>query len=536
MYSRKKTSDSHIKFKQIIPLILLCCLMVSVAQAQTTEFTYQGRLNDNSTAANGNYDFEFRLFKDATGGAPLDTISRSGVPVINGIFTVQLDFGAQFTGAARFLEIAVEPTGGSGFTTLAPRQPVTSTPYAIRSAAATSADTAGNALQLGGVEANQYVLTSDPRLTNSRNPLPDSPLYIQNRTTQQPFTANFNISGSGTAGGTLSGNIVNAQTQYNIGGTRFLSVGTSIFNTFVGVNSGLANPTGGSNSFFGFNSGSSNDSGFANSFFGANSGLSNTSGSRNAFFGEQAGQNNTEGGDNAFFGDFAGRNNTTGIANAFFGQGAGAANMIGSGNVFIGHSAGQNNISGGNTFVGSSAGRTNTEGIANSFFGTSSGLLNETGNFNSFFGRNAGFGNRIGVQNSFFGFSAGENTISSNNAFFGDNAGQRNTTGSRNVFLGSAAGFINGTGSDNTIIGFNANVDLDNLSFAAAIGSGATVSTNNTIILGRSAGQDTVRVPGNLQLTNAGRGIVLKSPNGAVCRQLTIDNAGAIVLTPVTCP
>ena len=37
---------------------------------------------------------------------------RFGVTVSNGGFTVGLDFGAQFSGAARLLEIAVKPAGG----------------------------------------------------------------------------------------------------------------------------------------------------------------------------------------------------------------------------------------------------------------------------------------------------------------------------------------------------------------------------------------------------------------------------------------
>ncbi|HLM60669.1 MAG TPA: hypothetical protein VK308_07695, partial [Pyrinomonadaceae bacterium] len=57
--------------------------------------------------------------------------------------------------------------------------------------------------------------------------------YIQNTTTQQ--TGNFNLSGNGTLGGTLSGGTVNAQTGFNIGGARVLSVaGTN--NAFAGIN------------------------------------------------------------------------------------------------------------------------------------------------------------------------------------------------------------------------------------------------------------------------------------------------------------
>src|SRR5262249_36835435 len=138
----------------------------------------------------------------------------------------------------------------STYTTLFPRQQVTSTPQAIRSLTAANADTATNATQLGGVAANQYVVTTDTRLSDARNPSPGSPNYIQNATSPQPG-ASFNVGGDGNAGGTLSGNIVNAATQYNIGGSRVLSVsgGTGFLansNTFAGMGAGAVttpNPT-----------------------------------------------------------------------------------------------------------------------------------------------------------------------------------------------------------------------------------------------------------------------------------------------------
>src|SRR5205807_1410681 len=100
-------------------------------------------------------------------------------------------------------------------------------------ATADTASTATNATQLGGVAAGQYVLTSDSRLSDPRPPTAGSSNYIQNTTTQQA-SSNFNISGNGTAGGTLSGNILNAASQYNLGGSRVLSnAGTNNF--FVGV-------------------------------------------------------------------------------------------------------------------------------------------------------------------------------------------------------------------------------------------------------------------------------------------------------------
>lgn len=43
-------------------------------------------------AANGSYDFQFRVYTAATGGAQQGfTVTRTAVAVVNGIFTVQLE-------------------------------------------------------------------------------------------------------------------------------------------------------------------------------------------------------------------------------------------------------------------------------------------------------------------------------------------------------------------------------------------------------------------------------------------------------------
>ncbi len=41
---------------------------------------------------------------------------------------------------------------------------------------------------------------------------------------------------------------------------------------------------------------------------------------------------------------------------------------------------------------------------------------------------------------------------------------------------------------------------------------------------------------GDIYVSSAGRGIILKSPDGSVCKKLTIDNSGNPVWTTVTCP
>ncbi|HWD18092.1 MAG TPA: hypothetical protein VHB20_02345 [Verrucomicrobiae bacterium] len=114
--------------------------------AQTTAFTYQGRLTAQGAAAQGSYDFEFQLYSAATGGSALGlSVTNENVAVSNGLFSALLDFGPEaFDGGSRWLEIAVRTNGGANFTTLDPRQLLTSAPAAIY------AGTAATALSLAG--------------------------------------------------------------------------------------------------------------------------------------------------------------------------------------------------------------------------------------------------------------------------------------------------------------------------------------------------------------------------------------------------
>jgi hypothetical protein len=99
-----------------------------------TSFTYQGRLNDGGSPANGSYDFEFKLYSAASSGSQVgSTVTRDDRAVTDGLFTVELDFGSGvFTGDARWLEIGVRAGTSTGaYTTLTPRQALTATPYAL---------------------------------------------------------------------------------------------------------------------------------------------------------------------------------------------------------------------------------------------------------------------------------------------------------------------------------------------------------------------------------------------------------------------
>jgi len=112
---------------------------IEAVTALGTGFTYQGRLTDAGNPANGTYDIRFILWDADTGGAQVGaTQSKEDVVVTNGLFTVDLDFGASaFNGDARWVEIAVRAGASTGVhTVLSPRQAVSPAPYALFAKAA----------------------------------------------------------------------------------------------------------------------------------------------------------------------------------------------------------------------------------------------------------------------------------------------------------------------------------------------------------------------------------------------------------------
>lgn len=143
---------------------ILVTLAASAAQAQVPlnpAFTYQGRLQHDNQPLNGNVNLVLRLHDAPVAGALLGTQTLIDVPVVDGLFTVELnsaaEFGADaFNGEARWLEIEVNGTP------LAPRQPITAAPYALYSLGpwqTTGANIAYTAGNVGvGVAIAEYTL------------------------------------------------------------------------------------------------------------------------------------------------------------------------------------------------------------------------------------------------------------------------------------------------------------------------------------------------------------------------------------------
>jgi len=529
--------------RSLIPLVAVLVLLTlsAAARAQTTTFTYQGRLVENGVPATGLFDFQFTLYDTSTvgtGTAQGPAIVVGSVQVSGGLFTVPLDYAAAgFPGADRFLEIAVKKPAEATFHTLGPRQPLTSDPYAIRSRAATIADGLSAAC-VSCVTSTQVLSIQGSQVTGTV-PVPSVPagsgFYVQNGTSAQT-AASFNIDGTGSAG-TLS-----ASTQFNLGTNRFLA--QPGLNTLVlGVNSGLANTTGSANSFVGINAGQNNTTGSSNQFFGFNAGRSTTTGGNNSFFGDAAGINNTNGVSNSYFGALSGFN-ATGSQNSFFGDRAGGSNTTGSSNSFFGsHAGAAASATSNNAYVGAQAGTNATSGGANSFFGANAGLNLASGASVTLMGANtsapsgldhataigadaaatasntivlgrtadltqvSGIVNVVGSQvnfagsrvlanpgnsNLFVGTGAGSaNTTAGANTFVGSFAGNGNTTGTSNSFFGSDAGLANTTGKLNSFFGQGSgfgNTGDQNSFFGEAAGNGNQGSFNT--FLGQAAGNN----------------------------------------------
>ncbi|MEM7708386.1 MAG: hypothetical protein AAF358_22725 [Pseudomonadota bacterium] len=143
--------------------ILLLLPLLAAAQPLTTSFSYQGSLSRSGSLATGVFDLQFELFDALENGAPVGVpIIVEDVAVVDGIFTVTLDFGAMpFAGDQLWLEIGVrEGASVDDYQGLAPRQAVTATPYALHAEmvamdAITSNEIAANAVGVGEIDSSE---------------------------------------------------------------------------------------------------------------------------------------------------------------------------------------------------------------------------------------------------------------------------------------------------------------------------------------------------------------------------------------------
>jgi hypothetical protein len=124
-------------------------------QSIGTAFTYQGKIEKDGAPLTGTADLRFSLWNHPTStnggnrtGSPL---TRSAVPVTDGLFTTSIDFGGATDDAnGLWMDMEVASPPGSSFVSIGPRQRISPTPQAVRALVAGTAET--------------FSITSDARL------------------------------------------------------------------------------------------------------------------------------------------------------------------------------------------------------------------------------------------------------------------------------------------------------------------------------------------------------------------------------------
>ena len=453
----------HTKISNILTVlfvVVLCYGPVGLAEPMGTAFTYQGRLIDANNAADGLYDFQFLVCEvDSNGVWPIGEVNKPGVDVIDGYFTVELDFGDVFYdyGEDLWLEIDVRPgdlNDPNVYTFLSPLQKITPTPYALY------AKTAGNVFgMISGTGTSNYI----PKFISYKS-IGNSIIYESGGNvgigTTSP-AAKLNVvgqvkitGGSPAAGKVLtsdSSGLANWQTLTETDPTVLASVKDGIsWGEVSGIPAGFADGVDdvGAGDNLGNHTATQNIllSGYWLSGDGGNEGVY-VANDGNVGIGttSPAAKLDVNGGINAASVYKIGGNTVLSVAgwytNTFVGIEAGAANTTTTAN--------------GNTFLGYQAGYSNTTGLYNTFSGYRAGYSNTTGSYNIFSGYDTGLSNTTGYQNTIIGFDAGpSNTEGYNNTFLGNYAGISNTTGSNNTFLGYGAGNSNTTGRGNVCLGY----------------------------------------------------------------------------------
>lgn len=232
-------------------------LLAGTAHGQYSAFTYQGEIRESDAPANGTFDLRFSLFNAATGGSQVAlTQCADNVQVVNGRFTVELDFGG-LNLQPLFVEISVRRDTGldcsdtMGYTSLAPRQKIAITPFAATSAFSL------NTQQLDGQSSTYYRQASNLIGTIPSGSFSGTYTNAVTLTSSfNTFTGNgsaiFGINASNISSGTLtdarlSSNVAFLNHAQNFTGANGFTGATSFFSTtmFQGqatFNGGIAIP------------------------------------------------------------------------------------------------------------------------------------------------------------------------------------------------------------------------------------------------------------------------------------------------------
>jgi hypothetical protein len=434
----------HARFLSILlalPALSTLNSRFSTAHAQGTAFTYQGQLQNNGSPASGTYNLTFSVYTNSTSGtAVAGPVTNSAVAVSNGLFSVTIDFGSSvWNGRTNWLEIGVETNSATSFNTLAPRQQMTPTPYAIAAENMVGTIPASQLTSIGNTNGgigNFFTGTSGNAATSGSDNTANGGKALSSDTTGSRNTAD---------GFDALLNNLNGIDNTADGVSALLNNQSGFLNIALGYQAGF-NITGSSNIDIG-NPGLSSDAQIirigngqiqtyiAGVINGIGSGLSNLNASRLTSIG------NTNGGSGNFFVGSSGNATTSGSDNTAMGVDVLINNTTGGGNTGYGEGALDGNTSGANnTASGALALDANTVGTGNTADGAFALVLNSSGSGNSATGGQALDNNGSGSENTAVGFSAlGNNTSGSYNIAQGYQAGYNITTGSSNIDIGNMA-------------------------------------------------------------------------------------------------
>ncbi len=233
------------------------------ANAGSSGYTYQGELKSAGNAYTGSADMRFQHFRTPTGATAMDAnpVEISGINVVDGKFTVNIPADPRVfvdVTTDTYLEVSVRTSLGGPYTTLSPRQRMTSTPTAF---AATYANTVGSVpwtAMTGAPDLNGRLQIRGANTGETPGTWLSSP---SNNPVQRAFIGMQNENNVGFYGPSIGwGLTMNTQTGYVGLGTQTPITGASKFDINTNAASGgyggmymVAQPGGWP--FYGFNTG-----------------------------------------------------------------------------------------------------------------------------------------------------------------------------------------------------------------------------------------------------------------------------------------
>jgi len=220
--------------------LLTLALLAATSALHAAPWTYKGTLSDGGKPANGQYDLRVTLLNDAKTASVTSPITLYSVDVVDGSFSVEVDFGIDLTTAPLMALKTEVQQGGAGFVSLGE-----ATRFDAKAALGSVCwDTAGNA----GTNIFNFLGTTDNRPVSIR---------ANNRTAfliepsaelsgGRPITHNIiagsgaNIVGDPARGATIAGggSVNNFDPNYLTGGSN------EIYDHYATIGGGFDNQAG----------------------------------------------------------------------------------------------------------------------------------------------------------------------------------------------------------------------------------------------------------------------------------------------------